>query len=142
MNNEARLYGKVCEEMVKFWPRVGSIYWDFPCFFQPFLKKKKFLRREHEHLFQCINESHMGLLYTSLCDQRSTLNWPYLLLGTCHAPGAHATSPWHPDASFRQVRLILRLDLDWILFITLDQKFWLPNPNSIYTTQATHSIQI
>ena len=41
MNNEARLYGKVCEEMVKFWPRVelsnGSIYWDFP-----FLWKKYF----------------------------------------------------------------------------------------------------
>ena len=36
MNNEARLYGKVCEEMGKFWPRVelsnGGMYWDFPFF--------------------------------------------------------------------------------------------------------------
>ena len=42
MNNEARLYGKACEEMVKFWPRVGSIYWDFPFFFNLFFKKKYF----------------------------------------------------------------------------------------------------
>lgn len=83
------------EKFVKKWGNFGHVSscQMGVCIGTSLFFEKIFLWRVHEHLFQCINESHMGLLYTSLCDQRSTLNWPYLLLGTCHAPGAHATSP-------------------------------------------------
>ena len=57
-----RLYGKVGEEMVKFWPRVelsnGSIYWDFPFFW------KKYFYGEYMNIYFNVQMNPTWVFYT------------------------------------------------------------------------------